>query len=289
MAENRLRILSQPKLSDGRMVLAFSGWMDGGNVSTGTVEWFVSKLNAPKVAKIVPEGFYLYSFPGQMEISTLFRPHTKIEDGMIKTYQPPANTVFCDTKSELLLFAGKEPHFHWRMFADCLFSFASQSGVSILYFIGSVGSAVPHTREPRLVSTVSDENLKPILEPFGVTFTDYEGPASFSTYLMTQAAGRGIRMASLVAEIPAYIQGTNPRSIEAVIRKLAAILGLQVNLDRLRAVTDAWVKRLNDALEDEQELAKYIHKLEEDYDNEVFDTQMGDLKEWLQERGIRVD
>ncbi len=106
---------------------------------------------------------------------------------------------------------------------------------------------------------------------------------------MTLASGRGLRMASLVAEIPAYIQGTNPKSIEAVIRKLAAMLGLQVNLDRLRTLSDAWEKRLNDALERESELATHIRKLEEDYDNEVFDTQMGDLKEWLQQRGVRVD
>ena len=67
------------------------------------------------------------------------------------------------------------------------------------------------------------------------------------------------------------------------------MLGLQISLDRLRAMSDAWEKRLNDALEREAELAKHIRKLEEDYDNEVFDTQMGDLKEWLQRRGVRVD
>jgi hypothetical protein len=29
--------------------------------------------------------------------------------------------------------------------------------------------------------------------------------------------------------------------------------------------------------------------MEEDYDNEMFDTQMGDLKEWLEKQGIRLD
>jgi hypothetical protein len=139
------------------------------------------------------------------------------------------------------------------------------------------------------MSTVSDERLRPMLKPYVTDFTNYEGPASFSTHLMTEAGERGLRMASLVAEIPAYIQGTNPKSIEAVARKLTGLLGLQVGLDRLRAVTDAWEKRVNDVLEGKDELAKYIQKLEEDYDNEVFDTQMGDLKEWLERRGIRVD
>ena len=96
-------------------------------------------------------------------------------------------------------------------------------------------------------------------------------------------------MASLVAEIPVYIQGPNLRSIEAVVRKLAAILGLQLNLDDVRSAAEGWEKRLNEVLDQKDELSTYIRKLEADYDNEVFDTQMGDLKDWLQQQGIRVD
>ncbi len=289
MTRDHLAVHSRPKLSDGTMVLAFSGWMDGGEVSTGTVTWLVNTLNAEQVADIEPESFYIYNFPGSMEISALFRPHTKIEDGSITTYQPPTNAFFCDIENQLLLFTGKEPHLGWSEFADCLFGYASETGVSTIYFIGSVASTVPHTREPRLMSTLSDESLRPGLEPYVTKFTDYEGPASFSTHLMTKAGEHGLRMASLVAEIPVYIEGTNPKGIEAVARKLTGILRLQVSLDRLRAITDAWEKRVNDVLEDKEDLAKYIRKLEADYDNEVFDTQMGDLKEWLQQQGIRVD
>ena len=289
MQPDRLKIRARPKLRRGRMVLAFSGWMDGGNVSTGTVDWLAKSLDAYPAADIDPDGFYIYNFPGSMEISSLLRPHTRIEEGVIRAYDLPSNEFFCDDENELMLFSGREPNFNWNSFADCLFAFASQTGVSTLYFIGSVAGAVPHTREPRLRSTVSDEILKSTLEPYGVTFTEYEGPASFSTELMVQARARGVHMASLVAEIPVYIQGSNPKSIEAVLRKLAAILGLRIDLDRLRKATDAWEQRLGDVLENEQELSRFIRKLEHDYDNEVFDTQMGDLKQWLEQRGVRVD
>jgi proteasome assembly chaperone (PAC2) family protein len=224
-----------------------------------------------------------------MEVSALFRPHTTIEDGLITALQPPENTLFCDEQCQLIMFRGREPNLNWSEFADCIFAFASEAGVSSLYFVGSVGGAVPHTREPRLMSTVSDKRLKPALEQFGITFTNYEGPASFSTHLLTHAQSHGFTMASLVAEIPAYVQGSNPKSIEAVVRKLAAILGIHVDLGELRTLSAAWEDRLNEALEQKPDLAQYIHKLEEDYDNEVFDTQLGDLKEWLQQHGVRVD
>lgn len=289
MACDQLTMHAHPTLSDGRMILAFSGWMDGGNVSTGTVEWLTETLGARKVAEINPESFYVYSFPGSMEVSALFRPHTKIEDGVVTAFQPPQNTLFCAEQHQLVLFHGREPDFNWSSFADCIFSFASEVGVSSLYFVGSVGAALPHTREPRLMSTVSDPRLKASLEQFGITFTSYEGPASFSTHLLAHARSHGLRMTSLVAEIPAYIQGTNPKSIEAVIRKLTAILRIEVDLRDVRKLSAAWEERLNAVLEHKSDLARYIRKLEENYDNEVFDTQMGDLKEWLEQQGIRVD
>lgn len=289
MGSEQLQVRARPNLDEGRLILAFSGWMDGGDVSTGTVKWLAETLTTQKVASIRPEGFYIYSFPGSMEISTLFRPHTEVVDGLIRAYEPPANDFFCDPRNNVLLFSGKEPHFGWENFADCLFDFAKQVGVAAFFFVGSFAGTVPHTRQPRLVSTVSDVSLKNVLEPFGIRFTNYEGPASFSTYLMTQAARRGFCMANLVAEIPAYIQGPNPKSIEAVIHKLTAILGLQVDTQPLREVSDAWEKRLNEVLEDEQDLAHHIEKLEADYDNEHFDTELGDLKKWLVQRGVRVD
>jgi len=289
MPPDQLNILDCPKLKDGVMILAFSGWMDGGNVSTGTVDWIVDTLHAPNVAKIDPEGFYIYNFPGSMEISSLFRPHTTIEEGRIKEYQPATNIFYCDEASNLLLFKGKEPNLNWESFADCIFSSASRLGVSMIYFVGSYAGMTPHTREPRLTSSISDADLKPDLEQYGISFANYEGPASFATHLLAQANIRGFKMATLVAEIPSYIQGMNPKSIEAMVKKLSAILGLQFDLDQLQKMADTWEKKLNEVIQEKPDLSKHICKLEEDYDNEVFDTQMGDLKEWLQRQGIQVD
>lgn len=289
MAADRLELLECPQLAHGRLVLGFSGWMDGGGVSTGTVEWLQKSLDVRKIAAIDPEGFYITSFPGSMEVSALFRPHTKIEDGLVTALEPPESTFHCDAQRELVLFSGKEPNLHWADFADCIFRLAAAVGVRELYFVGSFGGAVPHTREPRLLATVSEPESKRDLRPFGVGFTSYEGPASFTTYLLSRARAESVRMASLVAEIPAYIQGPNPKCLEAVLRKLAGILALHLNLAPLRELAAAWEERLNAVLEGKPELAQHIRKLEEDYDNEVFDTQMGDLKEWLQQQGIRVD
>ena len=271
------------------MVLGFAGWMNGGDVSTGTIETLGRKLDTHLLAEIDSEDFYIVSFPGSMEVSSLFRPYTKIKDGLITTFQGPTNTFFYSEPDNLILFLGKEPNLKWSEYADCILSLASLYGVSMIYFIGSVAGLVPHTREPRLFGSVSDEALKPMLAQSRVRFSDYEGPGSICTYLTRLSSERGIRMANIVAEIPAYVQGKNHRCIEAMTRWLAGALNLRIDLDDLRARADKLEERLNETVQERDELQERIRELEEAYDSEVFDTEMGDLKEWLEGQGIRLD
>ena len=159
----------------------------------------------------------------------------------------------------------------------------------MIYFIGSVAGLVPHTREPRLFCSVSNSQLQTTFQHYGVKFTNYEGPASFITHLTASCGKRNLSMVSLVATIPAYVQGNNPRCIEAVTRRLAGMLDLQIDLDDLRLISDEFEKKLNDVVQEQSELAGNIHKLEEDYDNEIFNSEMGELKIWLEQQGIRLD
>ena len=289
MASDKLHIDKRPKLDNPRLLVGLSGWMDGGQVSTGTVKCLIERLGAERFAEIEPEGFYIYNFPGSMEITSLFRPHTKIKDGLITSFEVPTNAFFCDEKNDLILFMGKEPNLQWREFADCIFSLCSEFNVKTIYFIGSVAGLVPHTREPRLFCSVSDEKLKATFEHYGVKFTNYEGPASIVTYLTTNSREWNLNIISLVAAIPAYVQGDNPKCIEAVTRRVAGILGLQMELDDLRDISDEFEKKLSEVVQDQPELAGNIRKLEEDYDNEIFNNEMGDLKQWLEQQGIRLD
>lgn len=289
MGPDKLRIYNRPKFDSPRLLLGFSGWMDGGEVSTGTVKCLMERLNARKFAEIDPEGFYIYSFPGMMEVTALFRPHTKIEDGLIRSYEAPRNAFYASEGGDLILFLGKEPNLRWEGFAECIFSLCAEFGVKMIYFIGSVSGLVPHTREPRLFCSASSSQLKEAFQHYGVNFTNYAGPASIVTYLTATCGQRDIEMVSMVATVPAYVQGNNPKCIEAVTRRLAGMLGLQVELDDMRIVSEEFERKLGDAVAEQPELAGNIRKLEEDYDNEIFNNEMGDLKEWLHEQGIRLD
>ena len=289
MSGNSLNIDHLPKLDNPQLILGFTGWMDGSEVSSGTLAYLIDKQNAKRFADIAPDRFYLYNFPGSMEFSSLFRPEINIKDGLIKSLSEPENVFYADQKHQLIYFIGKEPNLNWKEFGRSLFEVVDQLAVTEIYFAESVAGLVPHTRNPRLTCVVSHEELKPRLEDQNIKFTDYRGPGSFISYLLTMAAQWDVHMISLIAEIPAYIQGKNPRCIEFITRQLAGLLGLDLNLDDLRIVGDALEKKLDKVVKTRKELVEHIGKLEENYDKDVFDNEMGDLKEWLEQQGIRLD
>jgi proteasome assembly chaperone (PAC2) family protein len=284
MTESTLNVLEPPlpAMPGSTLLLALSGWMDGGDVSTGTVQRLVQQQRAEPVAEIESDGFYIDNFPGTMEISALFRPHVRIAEGMIQSVEAPGNVFYADRAGNLLFFDGREPNLHWRRFGDGIFQFARLAQVTRIIFVGSFGGTVPHTREPRLFATISEASLRPLFARYKLRPSNYEGPGSFATYLMAQAGQHGMQMISLVAEIPGYLQGANPLSIEAVTRRLAAILGLEVDLARLRSASDEWESRVTAAVENDPELAERIKQLERDYDDELLNTSTP--SEWLEDR-----
>jgi proteasome assembly chaperone (PAC2) family protein len=120
-----------------------------------------------------------------------------------------------------------------------------------------------------MFGSVSHRALLPLLEKHGLKPSDYEGPASFASYLLYRAPRQGVEMMSVVAEIPGYLQGANPLSIEAVTRRLGRLLELPVNLAKLREASTQWEMKVSEAVEKDEDLASTVRKLEEQYDNEL--------------------
>ena len=144
--DDSLRVGDCPALDNATLVLAFTGWMDGGNVSTGTVERLVDLLGARPIAQIDPEPFYIYNFPGPMEVAALFRPYVEIEDGVLKSIAMPSSTFYCHEPARLVLFVGKEPNLNWRAYRRVHFSPGEAGGGaadSVRRLVRRIGAAHP--------------------------------------------------------------------------------------------------------------------------------------------------
>lgn len=269
MNAEALKLIDPPALTNATLLLALTGWMDGGQVSTGTVRHLMGRRAVREIARIEPDAFYIYNIPGDMSTAALFRPEVKYEQGVVTQFAFPQNTFACDVDANLVFFAGKEPNLRWQAFADCFFALARRVGIKRIVFIGSFGGAVPHTREPRLYGSVSHPRLKEEMLGYGVRLSDYDGPAGFSTLLLAEAPRHDIEMLSFVAEIPGYLEGLNPMSIETITRRLGRMLNVPVDLDRLRETSNEWEAQVTAAVEKDTDLAETIRKLEADYDSQL--------------------
>jgi len=280
---------SFPKLNEARLILGFSGWMDGGAVSTGALEYLIERLDAVEIAEIDPSRFFLYSFPGSMEVAALFRPEIVIEGGLVRSLEEPSCTFHVDETNGLVFFLGREPNFHWETFAECILSVAAELNVSMIHFIGSVASAVPHTRATRYMGSVSGEHLLPLLRTHGICPSYYAGPGSFVTYLTTRASERKLDMLNLVAEIPAYTEGRNVKCILEATRKLCSMLNLSLETQDLAALSEEFEQRIDAIVKGRPDLAEFVARIEAEYDKETLDSQRPDLRDWFKRQSIRAD
>jgi predicted ATP-grasp superfamily ATP-dependent carboligase len=268
-----LRINRDAPAPGGTMLIALAGWMDGGDVSTGTVRRMIELLDASPVADIDPEDFYVLQVPGNMEVNALFRPEIDVAEGELRSIDLPSATFYHAGKPRVTLLLAREPNLRWRAFADAVFEMARRSGVKTLIFVGSFGGLVPHTREPRLYVTVSNPDRLADYTRFGLAPSKYEGPGSFATYLLSRADSEGFDMASIAVEVPGYLQGLNPSSIEAVTRRLAKILALDLDLEELRTASTQWELKVSEAVEQDDDLAEKVRELEKQYDDALIEAQ----------------
>ena len=281
-----LRFSETPKLHNASMVLAFSGWMDGGDVSTGTVEYLLDAGDAAEVASIASDDFYVMSFPASMEVSALVRPPTEVAEGRVRSLEMPENLIHCDAAHNLVLFEGKEPHLRWPSFADALFRCAERLNVRAVAFVGSVSGTIPHTRQPRIHASATNGRLVERLVRAGVGLTNYEGPASFVTYLLVEAERRGLDMYSLVAEIPAYVQGRYPIAVETMLRLLSRLLSLPIGLEDAALASSEFREQLDELICKRSDLRELVSKLEDEYDRETHESRMENLRAWFEKQDL---
>lgn len=289
MKDTTLRLFDQPVVNKPSLVIGFSGWMDGGDVSTGTIDYLRNKLGATLFGRIEPEGFYVLNVPGPIELASVFRPHVRYQDGTISRYDYPENRFFVQADYNLMLFSGKEPNLNWDRYTEVLLSLCYRFAVERILYVGSVAGLAPHSRDPRILYTLSRPEQKSLMDKMGFRPSQYEGPGSFATHLTQRAAERKIDLIGLVAETPVYLQGYNPKCIETMVRCVSSILGLHLICDDLRAMGEEYEKRVTELVGQQPDLAERVEQLEESYDNEVFETELNELKTWLHRRGIRLD
>ena len=263
----RLIIHEKPELVAPYIMVGLKGWLNAGEVSTGSVDYLRRKLGADPFAYIEPAGFYIYQIPSTTAEQTM-RPLVKIKDGLVKKLELPRNEFFywkSGAAHDLILFLGVEPNLDWPEYAQAILDVALQFKAPRIYSLGGIFDQVPHTRKTRILATVSHPQLKEELKAFA-RFTDYEGPSSFNTMLLSLACEQGIEMAGVSARAPLYIQDLNAKACYDLLQNLLASAGYGIDLRDLRVTGEALVEMMDTAFSQNTTALEQLKRLEEQFD-----------------------
>ena len=265
--DSHLVLQNQPELLSPYVVIGFSGWLNAGAVSTGSIDYLRRKLRARKFAQIDSGNFYIYQIPSAGPELSL-RPHARIEEGEIKRLDAPQNEFFFwkgGSSHDLILFTGVEPNLQWPEYAQAILDLARRFHAVRIYALGGVFDQVPHTRETRCFAVVSHPRLKDEIKPFA-SFLSYEGPCSFTTMLLSLADKQGIEAAGITARIPVYIQDYNSKASHDLLKNVLALTQLDIDLGDLKQAGEDLVELTDNSFSQNPLAMEQLRKLELAYD-----------------------
>ncbi|MBP7766760.1 MAG: PAC2 family protein [Syntrophaceae bacterium] len=255
-----------PDLVNPYILIGYYGWLNAGNVATGSIDYLRHKLSARKFATIDSRHFYIWQVPG-FDSAQIMRPRVVVEGGRIKSLDEPANDFFfwrSGAEHDLILFTGFEPNVAWPEYTSAVLSVAKRFKACRIYILGGVFDQVPHTRDTSVYAVLSSADMKNEFRSFPLL--NYTGPCSFSTLLVDHAAREGIEAASIVARVPPYVESFNAKISHDLLQKVLAHTSLTLDLSDLKKSGDVSAALMDKDFSHNKTALKQLRKLEEAYD-----------------------
>lgn len=239
------------------LIMAFAGWNDASEAATTAARTLARAWSAERFATIDPEEFYHFG---------LSRPHIRFKAGSRTEREViwPATEFSAASVAELdrdvIVGVAIEPHLKWKTYCGLILELARRCRVSLVLTLGALLADVAHTRPVSVTGTTSDRELAAML---GIRPTRYEGPTGIVGVLNSACREQGMPTASLWANVPHYISGTeNPRAALALVQRVAEFLQARVDLPELQEAARQFEQNLAEIVARNAEIAAYVKRLE---------------------------
>jgi proteasome assembly chaperone (PAC2) family protein len=262
---NRLVLKGSLNLRRPAVVAAFTGWPVAADAASRTVDALREMLGARPAGHIEGEDFY--------DLSTN-RPIVAVRRGLARASRYPTTAIHAwqspdDAVPDLLLLSGPEPNLRWREYIDLVLRLATQCEARVIYSLGSMFAAVPHTRPVRVAMAAAQVEERRRLERLSTVPISYEGPGSIHTAMLDTCRRRRVPAATLWGQVPAYAQlSWSPRVTLALVEVLRAALDLPLDLDGLRAKAGQVDALLDRLVQGDDDVRRTVHTYEQRYDGD---------------------
>jgi uncharacterized protein len=208
------------KEETGTAEILIEGLPGIGHVGKLVAEHMIQEFQAGKVAEL-----YSIHFPPQVIIEP---------DGVARLAR---NEVYVSEGEKRIAFlvgdyqsVSAEGHY---LLAEVYLDIAERLGVRRIYTLGGYG--VGHlVSEPRVLSAVNREEIRPDVEAAGAEFNRDEPPGGIigaSGLLLGLSLRRGMEAVCLMGETSGYL--VDPRAASSLLAVLSALIGVEVDKSRL--------------------------------------------------------
>ncbi|MBI4498503.1 MAG: PAC2 family protein [Chloroflexi bacterium] len=254
-----------PALRDPVLIVAFAGWNDASEVATWSARYLVQQWAATQFAEIDGEEFYVFSE---------LRPHVRLDSAGQRFITWPANEFYYHRSTragrDFLVLLGIEPQLKWKTFITTVLDVVRRFDVRIVFTLGGLLAAVPHSVPARLTASSTDASFAERLADLRTRGPGYQGPTGIVGVLNSRCQQEGFATASMWGNVPHYLQATpNFKVAAAMLRRLDHVLDLKLNLASADALAARFEAQVAEAVERSPEIASYVRQLEEQAQEEA--------------------
>jgi proteasome assembly chaperone (PAC2) family protein len=240
------------------LVAAWEGWNDAGDAASTAARFVAEAWGADPVADIDPEEYFDF---------TSTRPKVRFNDSGTREVLWPETTISVVRVRpglDLLVLQGDEPQLRWRTYCDQVIGLARQLDVRLVVTLGALLAEVPHTRPTPVFGNAYDPAVERALS---LQPSTYEGPTGIVGVLHALCTQAGVASASLWAAVPTYVPGApSPKAALALVEHLCTLLEAEVAVTALEVASASYERQVTSLVEDDEDTADYVAKLEERHD-----------------------
>ncbi|TMG06402.1 MAG: PAC2 family protein [Chloroflexi bacterium] len=252
-----------PDLERPRLLIALQPWIDVGSVGTMALGFLEQHWDAQEIARLRRPGvFYDFSRYRPMLYRREGDRHVAIPNTFLRHARSPAG-------QEWLFVHALEPHSHGEDYVEAVLGLIRQFGVRQYTLIGSMYAPVPHTRPPVASGGAASDDLREQVLRAGVKESSYEGPTTILATMPQMASGEGIETASIILQLPAYIQLERDYcGTEALLDILSRAYSLDLDMSSLHEESQRQSEAMNESVAQNPQLQAMVAELERVYDSE---------------------
>ncbi|MCL2686918.1 MAG: proteasome assembly chaperone family protein [Methanobrevibacter sp.] len=240
MKNTQIKILEEIKLKNPIFIEALPGI---GHVGKLAADYMIDELEATKFAEL-----YSHHFPPQVFVD---------EDGLVENMVNEFYYLKSQGKDEndLLILVGNSqalsPEGQYQLSSEIL-DFVEQFGVKNMYTLGGLATGHP-IEKPRVYGAATDIEIIETLRELDIEIRSADGGiVGASGLLLGLGKVRKMKGACLMGETPGYF--IDAEAAEALLEKLASLLNIEINTDKLDERAEETRKMISKAQQMEQEI-----------------------------------